>query len=411
MPLQRWWVSLVGMAMLAGCATTGSDDSAALQDHINGIVEEWAGNPELSTPPGEPLIDAGSNMSFQVMSFDALDGWTGDDHGAALKAFQLSCDRIRKLDSTTILGGLASRIEDWRPSCDAADTVRPDAARAFFELAFQPVRMAPEKEALITAYYEPELAARRHPDGEFKYPLYRKPNEVTFRNGAYGVKKGGGFGPYLTRGEIDRGALDGRGLEIAYLNDPVDTFFLHVQGSGKLRFADGSVARVAFAAKNGHKYSSVGRAMMKEGVITGAQASADGIKRFVRNNPEQGQRFLAHNRSYIFFREVKMRDPSGGPEGALGVQLVDGRSIAVDRRYTPLGAPVWLESNDGPAGAIHRLVVAQDTGSAIKGPQRADLFWGSGEAAGSTAGRMKHPGQLVVLLPTATVKRLVDNGS
>lgn len=412
--MQRFWVSLLGLAFLAGCATSGGSnagDDQAMRNQISAALAKLNAEGGAPAENGERFVDPGTKMAFEVRDYDHLAGWNEDDHGAALGAFRTSCDKIRRLDSTMVLGGMASHIEDWRPSCDAADDVNEETARLFFELAFTPVRISPDDHALITAYYEPELEARRKPDGEFRFPLLAKPDEVVHRGGRYGVVRDGQVRPYLTRGEIDKGALHGRNLEIAYLNDAVDAFFLHVQGSGRLRFDNGEVQRVAFAAKNGHDYSSAGRAMMRAGVLTPAQATADGIKDYVRANPERGQQFLAANKSYIFFREVMGLDEQAGPEGALGVQLMDGRSIAIDRRYTPLGAPVWLEADASPTGPIKRLVVAQDTGSAIKGAQRADLFWGSGAEAGSTAGRMKHKGALTVLLPTATVKRLIDAGS
>lgn len=390
------------LAMAAGCApgqdaAAPGDDAAAL----NAQVEEALESAELHR-----RVAPDSDITFQVASFDALQGWTEDDHGDALEAFRRSCRKLNKLDKTTVLGGLASEIEDWRPSCDAAEAVSAEAARAFFELAFTPVEIEPESTAKITAYYEPELEARRKPDGAFVHPILAKPKEVIYRDGDYGVVKNGAVRPAPSRAEVYAGAYDGRGLEIAYLKDPVDVFFLQIQGSGRLRFADGSTLRVGFAARNGHPYKSAAQYMINQGLATRGTASANHIKAFVRKNPEQGRKILEANPSYVFFRKLNGLDDHAGPIGALGVQLTAGRSIAVDRRYTPLAAPVWLEVASGPDGSFRKLVVAQDTGSAIQGPQRADYYWGGGDEAGRLAGQLHTGGAMTVLLPTATVKRL-----
>ncbi len=389
----------------AGTATGNPADSAALKNTIAAALSAV----EDDAPALEYVVPE-RNVAFRVVDFTALDGWGQDDHAEALSAFQISCDRLRKLKTTTVLGGLASEIEDWRPSCDAADAVAPATAQTFFEFAFTPVKIAPEDTALITSYYEPELEASRVRTAKFKFPLLAKPKELVSAGGKWGTRKGGSIQPYYTRKQINDGILDGRGLEIAWLEDAVDLFFLQVQGSGRLRFTDGTSMRIGYAGKNGYKYSSVGRAMVRKGLTTAAKASADTIRDYVRANPQAGLDLLAENKSYIFFREARGLNPSIGPVGALGVQLHDQRSIAVDRRYTPLGAPVWLKT-EGPQGPIRRLVVAHDTGSAIKGAQRADYFWGTGDAAGSAAGRMKGRGEMIVLLPNATVKRLTTAGS
>ncbi len=403
--------AILAMAALAACSSSGRRDADVLRGEIDaamagsGLIQR-----DYGLAAGQVYVEPERNVAVQIVSYDMLPGWAADDHSAALRAFQVSCEKILTLNSATVLGGLASRIEDWRPACVAARDVDPRAARAFFELAFQPVRLAPGERALVTSYFEPELYASRVPGGAYVHPLYARPPEVVSEGGQYGVVTGGRLQPYLTRGDIYRGALAGRGLEIAYLNDAVDLFFLHVQGSGRLRFPDGSTTRVAFSAKNGHPYSSVGREMIRRGLTTEGRASAQVIQNYVRANPTSGMELLSTNRSFIFFREVSGLDPRRGPVGALGVQLTDGRSIAVDRRFTPLGAPVWLMTDGSPTGPIRRLVVAQDTGSAIQGVQRADLFWGTGDQAGAQAGRMRYDGDMTVLLPTATVQRLIGRG-
>lgn len=400
-------VAALAVAVVSGCTMKQkSAEPQANADLLNQKIDEALAAATSGARYAAPNVD----VDFTLVGFDALDGWTEDDHGAALVSFQRSCDRLNRLDRTTVLGGLASRIEDWRPSCEAAKTVSPDAARAFFELAFTPVRLDPDNQALVTSYYEPELPARRRPSDGFATPIYAKPPEVVFADGDYGVRRGGGVSPFFTRGEIYAGAIDGRGLEIAYLADPVDAFFLQIQGSGRLRFEDGSTMRVGFAAKNGHPYKSAAQEMINRGLATRATASAGHIKKFVRKNPTQGMEILSANPAYVFFREITDLDLSQGPIGALGVSLTPGRSIAVDRKYTPLAAPVWLET-PSPVGDLRRLVVAQDTGSAILGAQRADYFWGTGDEAGRLAGQMSNRGRITVLLPTATVKRLTAPSS
>lgn len=398
------FAAAAALIALAGC-TTGKvapkpgDDAAELNDQ----VEDALASIEL-----QRHVAPDSKIVFHVVSFDALEGWEEDDHGAALESFQRSCRKLNKLSKTTVLGGLASEIDDWRPSCEAAETVDSSAARAFFELAFAPVKIEGKGAGKITSYYEPELEARRKPEGKFQHPILGKPKEIGYRDGKYGIIEGGSVRPGPSRAEIYAGAYDGRGLEIAYLDDPVSLFFLQIQGSGRLRFEDGSTLRVGFSARNGRPYKSAAQAMINQGLATKSTASANHIKAFVRKDPEKGRKILEANPSYVFFRALKTLDPEYGPVGALGVQLTDGRSIAVDRAYTPLAAPVWLEVESGPAGAFKKLVVAQDTGSAILGAQRADYFWGTGEEAGRLAGQMNSAGSLTVLLPTATVKRLTE---
>ncbi|MEL6978227.1 MAG: MltA domain-containing protein [Pseudomonadota bacterium] len=418
-PRDNHFAALLAAALsavtLAGC--TAASDRGVISPSIRGAapaeteavrenavlraqIDQALASVELDS--FDPLPE---DAPFDVLSFDALAGWAEDDHGAALIAFQRSCARLKDLKRTSVLGAYAGRIDDWRPSCDAAATVNGDAARAFFELAFTPVRIRGDGSSKITAYYEPVIEARLQPSGRFQHPIYAKPPELGFRSGRYGVLRDGRVAPFATRGEIQRGALDGRGLEIAYLADPVEVFFLHIQGSGQLRFGDGRTVRVGFAAKNGHPYRSAAQEMIRRGHATASTASQARISAFVAANPREGLDVLAANPSYIFFRELSGLDPNAGPVGALGVQLTAGRSIAVDRRYAPFAAPVWLES-PGPDGPIRRLVIAQDTGSAIKGAQRADYFWGTGAKAGEKAGKVNHPGAITVLLPNATLQRL-----
>jgi membrane-bound lytic murein transglycosylase A len=306
----------------------------------------------------------------RLLDWDDLDGWATDDHAAAFSVFLNTCD---DMDGA-----------DWTALCGVANT-NPDP-RGFFELFFRPVLIEDGNPGLFTGYYEPELSGSRVRTERFRFPLYRRPPEVS------------GNGVWLSRGQIEESrVLEGRGLEIVWLDDPVDKFFLQIQGSGRIRLTDGGAMRVGFGGKNGHDYSSVGQELVRRGLFEAHQVSAGAIKRWVRQNPGPGRDLLQHNASYVFFREVSEVPADRGPLGAMNRSITTGRSIAVDPAFTPLGAPVWIEKRG--ASPIRRLMIAQDTGSAIKGAQRADIFYGTGEEAGRIAGRIKDPGRLVVLLP------------
>jgi membrane-bound lytic murein transglycosylase A len=308
----------------------------------------------------------------ELLDFDALDGWYDDNHVEALVTFLRTCDLID--------------APDWRPICAVAADVPQDdtSARSFFELFFKPVVVGAPP-ALFTGYFEPELEGSPVRTGRFQYPIYRRPPEL--RDGAV----------YHSRRAIETGAIAGRGLELAWLDDPVDVYFLQVQGSGRIRMTDGSVIRVGYAGANGHVYRSVGQEMVRRGTHTIDQVSAPEIASYVRRNPSAGKELLYTNPSYVFFRKIGTLDPEDGPIGAMGRSITTLRSIAIDPKFTPLGAPVWIEK-DGRA-PIRRLMVAQDTGGAIKGMQRADIFYGTGAGAGDAAGTVKDPGRMVLLLP------------
>ena len=307
-------------------------------------------------------------VTHTIVDFDTLDGWAGDDHAAALDVFTQTC------------GDMGD--PDWRALCAAARD--QTNARLFFELFFRPVVIADDAPALFTGYFEPELTGARQPDARFRYPLYRLPEDDAVRT--------------LTRAQIDeQGPTALQGLELVWVDDPVELFFLQVQGSGRIRLTDGTAMRVGYGGANGHPYRSIGQELVRRGVYDVHQVSAQVIRNWVRRNPEEGADLLRHNPSYVFFREVSHVPADKGPLGAMNRSITPLRSVAVDPRFTPLGAPVWIEKEG--ATPLHRLMVAQDTGSAIKGPQRADIFYGTGEAAGRAAGRLRDGGRMVVLLP------------
>ncbi len=314
-----------------------------------------------------------------VLSFDQLENWAHDDHEAALAVFLKTCGDLKEAQ--------------WAAVCAVARR-HPDA-RVFFQLFFRPVLVEDGSPALFTGYFEPELNGAREHTARFRYPIYRKPPEL--KDGTR----------WYSREEIENGKLlAGRGLEIAWVDDPVDLFFLQVQGSGRIRLGDGRAIHVGYGGSNGHSYRSPGKELVRLGVYQAHQVSAQVIKNWVRRNPQRGAALLRQSPSYVFFRELTDLPAESGPLGAMNRALTPMRSIAVDPAFVPLGAPVWVEK--GGQDGFRRLMVAQDTGSAIKGAQRADIFVGTGDRAGRRAGRMMDPGRMVVLLPIEIAYALAD---
>jgi len=327
------------------------------------------------------ISSAQASGNYQILEFSDLKGWEKDDHGAALTVFLNTCQDISDAE--------------WSSLCAFA-TNQPNA-KSFFELFFRPVLINGDEEALFTGYYEPELKGSRNRGGPFQHPLYKKPPEL--KNGS----------KWFSRAEIENESLlEGRGLEIAYINDPVDVFFLQVQGSGRVKLDDGSALRVGYGGKNGHTYRSIGKELVRRGVYESHQVSAQVIKNWVRRNPEDGPQLLQHNPSFVFFREVSEVPANKGPLGAMNRSITTMRTIAIDPKYTRLGAPVWIEKEGNDP--LQRLMIAQDTGSAIKGAQRADIFYGTGDKAGRTAGAIKDPGRMIVLMPIQTAYALASGG-
>lgn len=311
-----------------------------------------------------------NDVSYQVMEFDQLDGWASDDHAAALKTFLNTCRDMKDID--------------WRAVCKFAES-NPEP-RQFFELFFRPVLIEDGQDPLFTGYFEPELDGDLYRSARYRYPVYKMPSEALQQN------------PWLTRRQIlDGDVMSGRGLEIAWVDDPVELFFLQIQGSGRIKLPNGEFIRVGYRGANGHPYRSIGVELVRRGVYRPHQVSAEVIKNWVRRNPDDGRELLYHNPSYVFFREVSQVPAEQGPLGAMNRSVTAMRSIAVDPSYVKLGAPVWIEK-DGKS-PLRRLMIAQDTGSAIKGAQRADVFFGTGDRAGRAAGKLRDPGRMMVLMP------------
>jgi membrane-bound lytic murein transglycosylase A len=359
--------------------------------------------------PAEPVDSAPGVLTRTDWS--ELPGWTQDNHTEALPALLASCKVLAKQPA-------------WNGLCDAAPAVNGrEAARAFFELHFTPYRVAGtdgKAEGFITGYYEPTLRGSRKPSARNRYPLYGAPDDLLslelgelapeLKSTAPRVRLDGKrVVPYYTRAQIDHENSPLRGKEVAWVEDPVELFFLQVQGSGRIALEEGGVMRVGFAAHNGHPYRSIGRVLMERRELNVDQASMQGIKAWARANPGKLTELLHQNPRYVFFRELPpaagtsaSADANVSPPGSLGVPLTPLRSIAVDARYVPLGVPVHIATTwPNSSKPLQRLMLAQDTGGAIRGAVRADFFWGAGEMAAREAGRMQQQLRMWVLLPNA----------
>jgi len=412
----------LALLLASGCATkppvTGAATPAAAPEPVVAI----AANPVCPKPeacpvcavcpgaePAKPRVE-----TLEAVSFEAIAGWRDDKLSEAWGAFRASCQALR-----TRAG--------WREVCaraaesGAADATPPSNAqvRAFFERHFTPYRVANadgSTQGMVTGYYEPLLRGSRVKRPPYVHALYAPPDDLLtidllavnpdLKNMRLrGRIEGRRVVPYWSRDEIERGVAPLAGREIVWVNDAVELFFLQIQGSGRVQFDNGEMMRIGYADQNGHPYQSVGRYLIDKGELKLEQASMQGIKAWGRANPDKLEAALNHNASYVFFRELPARPggagfASDGPLGALGVPLTDGRSIAIDPRAVPLGAPVFLATTmPNSSTPLARLMMAQDTGGAIRGAVRADFFWGFGAEAGNLAGRMRQQGQMWVLLP------------
>ncbi|MBL8672970.1 MAG: murein transglycosylase A [Alphaproteobacteria bacterium] len=389
------------------------------------MVALVAGCGEGQKPP--PVPSAEAKLQLRPVSFQLVPGWSQDNQSEALVAFMRSCERLLPQPPDRPIGGdVPGTVGDFREPCLAARTVPQDpvAARRFFETYFAPYLATANGDAtgLFTGYYEPILKGCLRPRTGCSVPLYRRPADLVevdlgqFRESLKGQRvagrvEGSKLVPYADRGAIDGGALLGRGLEIAFVEDGTEAFFLHVQGSGRIQLDDGRVLRVGYSGQNGFEYTSIGRELVRRGELTLDQASMQSIQTWVRRNPAKAAELFAANRSYVFFEPRE----GEGPLGTQGAPLTPGRSLAVDRRFVPLGLPLWVDLEfagspyqPGPADRIQRLMVAQDTGGAIKGAVRGDFFWGAGPQAGAFAGRMKSRGAYFLLLPRTLAQRVAS---
>ncbi|WP_422345353.1 murein transglycosylase A [Parasphingorhabdus sp.] len=326
---------------------------------------------------------------------------------AALQSFRTSCSSlVRRTDNSGLTQG-----EDWRQSCEAATNWPEDDARQFFERYFEAVQVGDGK-AFATGYFEPQIQGSRVRNNGSQVPIYRRPtNLLDVDLGLFsedlkdkrirGKINGTRLVPFEERAQIDDGALEGKGLELAWASDHIEFFFLQIQGSGRIAMPDGSVMRIGYDGQNGRDYTGIGRVMRERGLLADGKANMQGIVEWLRANPEEGRKIMRENKSYIFFRELT----GPGPLGAMGHPVVGRTSVATDPKFVPLGAPVFLDMEHNIADG---LWVAQDTGGAIKGSNRFDTFWGAGEEAAQIAGGMSSRGQALIFLPKGSVAKLLQ---
>lgn len=358
------------------------------------------------------------NSALEPLSWADLVGWTEDDHRSAFKTFMDSCGAI--LPRTSPGRDAGPMFSALQQVCRIARTFVAfdnEKARGFFEMNFRPVRIATLGEAagFLTGYYEPIVEGSRTWSQEFQVPVYRKPsNLVPAKRGRIsgGFPNKGPVGrkfgrkkilPYYDRAEIEEGVLTGRNLEICWLKNPIDLLFIQIQGSARIRMPDGEVVRINYAAHNGHSYTPVGRPLIEMGAIPREEMSMDRIRKWMEENTDVAREVRWKNRSYVFFREAQLSAVEE-PKGAQGVSLTPGRSIAIDRALHIYGTPFFIEAelpidSAQPTTRFRRLMVGQDTGSAIVGPARADLYFGAGQEAGQVAGRIRHPARFAMLVP------------
>ncbi len=410
----------LGWALVATILAVGPDRVAG-----------WLSGRTAPAPP-EAVAIAVYGSPVEVAS---LPGWAGDAVSEALPALLRSCDRLlaQPADRPLKPVELGGTPADWRPLCGAlrglGDAAGQEEVRAVFEREVVAVPLSRadaggadgrpgnasgwlQRVGLFTGYFEPHLQGSRRRSDRYNVPLYTHPSDLVmvdlgrFRDDLRGRRvagrvRGGSLDIYDDRQAIAAGSLAGRGLELVWVDDAVDAFFLHIQGSGRIELDDGTVLRVGYAAQNGHPYHAIGRTLVDLGEMELAEVSLQSIDAWLRANPGRAGEVMATNPSYVFFREIR----GEGPVGAQGVALTTERSLAVDRQHVPLGVPVWLDamipaaSPEGPDERRQWLLVAQDTGGAIRGSVRGDVYWGSGEGAKSIAGRMAHRGRYWALVP------------
>jgi membrane-bound lytic murein transglycosylase A len=357
--------------------------------------------------------------TFHRLSFDRLAGWTEDTQGPALLALRNSCKVILQRGPGASMGGASvyGTAGHWRKPCQSALTTDPAKARAFFESNFTPVEIRADGEptGLFTGYYEPELRGSRQRKGKFQTPLYGRPSDLIlvdlgdFRPNLKGERiagrvVGGSLQPYATRTEIVRDGLK-TSKPLVYVDSAWEAFSLQIQGSGRVRFEDGGMIRVNYDGQNGHAYTAIGRNLVARGAIRREDLSMQAIRKWLEANPKEADAVMNLNASYVFFKEEPVGDPTTGAPGAMRVPLSPERSLAIDLRYHALGAPLWVDASrpaekegDIPQTFRH-LLVAHDTGGAIRGPVRGDVYWGAGPRAEELAGRMANRGRLIALLP------------
>ena len=387
---------IAGLLMLGGCATTAPPGNKTAPAVSPSVL-----CPPPSAPPPAPVARLPVTENLRPADWSALPGWQDDQLSSAWNAWLQSCNALKAKP-------------DWQVVCAAAASLQPgdnDTVRTYFQTWFnvyQSLQTDGTTQGLVTGYYEPLLHGSRTPSPDYPVPLYRTPPDLLNidLSSVYpelkhmrlrGRLQGNTVVPYLARTEIDDNQRPLAGNELVWVDDPVEAFFLQIQGSGRIQLNDGSRIQIGYANQNGYPYRAIGHILVQRGELKLEQASMQNIKAWGRTHPQQLPELLSQNPSYVFFKELP---DSSGPLGALGLPLTGGRSVAVDSRAVPLGAPVWLVTTQPQSDTpMNLLVMAQDTGGAIHGNVRADFYFGFGDAAGKLAGKMKQQGQMWVLLP------------
>lgn len=405
----------ITLLLVAGCAETpvkvavpNPSDSPSQSFVKNPPVVIHQDKPEtpfyLETPFfNNPPIAAKNSESTLLYptQFSAMSGWTTDNHLAAFTAFRQSCQRWKKMPAGHVMAGIFDfgNVSDWAQLCEIP--VAAGEERQFFEQWFKPYAIVENGNAagLFTGYYLPELHGSYTRSERYHVPIYRTPDDLVSIGKKSGRRINGRLVPHYDRASIYNGALENKNLELVWVDDEVDAYFMDVQGSGRILLEDGSVMGLGYAAKNGHGYFAIGTELVNRGEISKEDISMQTIRTWIKQHPQEGFELMKKNPSFVFFR-VTSGESSVGPTGAMGVPLTAERSLAVDRHYLPLGIPIWLNAQHPSSGnSLQRLVMAQDTGGAIKGAIRGDFYWGQGAQAGELAGIMKSKGQFYVLLP------------
>lgn len=374
--------------------------------------------------PGVPA--EGLPFSVAQASFSDLDGWSRSDPRPALEAFRRSCAVLEALpaDQEMGWGGYAGKASDWKPVCAALppSSTTEVAARDFFEDRFSPLALSGGKRPRFTGYYEPVIRVSWNRNARFRVPLYSRPSDLISADlgefsatlagrRIFGRLAGSKLVPYATRAEIDRNGVPQASV-LLYADDPIAVFFLQIQGSGRARFGDGRELRIQFAATNGEPYTSIGKVLIDEGAVEKKGLSMQRIRAWLAAHPSRMTSLFEQDRSYVFFSLAPINNPALGSAGSEGVPLTAGASIAADTRLNPLGAPAYLVGDahdvpsDGQTLSLNRLAIIQDSGGAITGPGRADIFFGAGRTAEAIAGRLNATGRLYVLVPKSVAQAL-----
>lgn len=357
--------------------------------------------------------------------FNKIPGWSGSDKTQSFLAFQRSCEQMqldnRAFHKNPVYGGT---YDDWRKVCEVALKDRklrcPKKIERFFEESFTAFTVSDPilTNGLFTGYFEPVIRGSLSKTKEYQVPIYKRPDDLVGFDKAQEKKTGLRYGrlvdnkptPYYTRKQIEQGQLAGKDLELLWVRSYADAFFMQVQGSGRVKLDNNQTVRLAYAGKTGRPYTAIGAILVEKGEVEKDELSMQSIRDWINENPEKSRELMWSNKSFVFFRRLPESNPDLGPVGAQHVNLTPQVSLAVDRRYWALGTPVWLDTEITTGSTKQKqwqsLMVAQDTGSAIRGFARGDVFWGTGEAAGEIAGKMKAAGQMTILLPKALARKI-----